>query len=117
MPRRGALRGKSITELLDKGEWHRGRWVNICCRKEQNYGSCVLVGRKIGQATVRNRVKRRIRQIAREMGIDAPDCQIALCPKPSAADATHEELRQDISRLLERAGVYGKDTGRTPQAL
>ena len=117
MTGRGALRGKSISELMDKGQWQRGRWVNICYRKVQSGGWCVLVGRKIGHATVRNRVKRRIREIARETGVDAPDWQIALCPRPSARDATYEELRQDISRLLERAGANGKDIGRTPQTL
>ena len=114
MPGRKALRGKTISDLMDQGRWQRGRWVNICCRNQQNGGFCVLVGRKMGHATVRNRVKRRIRQIVGELGVDVEGWQIALCPKPSAPNATYEELRQDIARLLGRAGVYGQDTRRSP---
>ncbi len=62
--------------------------------------------RSIGGAVVRNRVRRRLRQIARERihGIGA-GYDLLLIARPDAATATFAELRSAATTLLERAGI------------
>jgi len=50
------------------------------------------VSRRVGGAVVRNRVKRRLRAIVRELPI-RPGYDIVAVPQPSSASASFEELR------------------------
>ena len=55
---------------------------------------------------VRNRVRRRLRQIARdrldEIGVGY---DLLLIARPTAAEASFAELREAATTLLERAGI------------
>lgn len=68
-----------------------------------------VVSKAIGNAVVRNRVKRRLRSVAAELlgrpGGIACDADIALRALPRAADATFGQLRDDVHKNLERLGV------------
>jgi ribonuclease P protein component len=54
-------------------------------------------GRKLGGAVVRNRVRRRLREVLRAMA-------------PSFQDTDHETLVGALRRLLHRGGVLGGPT-------
>ena len=62
--------------------------------------------RSLGGAVVRNRVRRRLRQIARdrldEIGVGY---DLLLIARPTAAEASFAELREAATTLLERAGI------------
>lgn len=62
--------------------------------------------RSLGGAVVRNRVRRRLREIAREQltGIGA-GYDLLLIARPEAATATYADLREAAATLLERAGI------------
>ena len=62
------------------------------------------VSRRVGGAVVRNRVKRRLREVMRRRlaGIK-PGYDLVLTARPSAADARTEALDQEIGALLARA--------------
>lgn len=62
------------------------------------------VGRRIGNAVVRNRVKRRLREIMRRKlsGI-APGYDLVVTARPGAAAARMEILAQEVHTLLTRA--------------
>ncbi len=68
-----------------------------------------VVSKAVGPAVVRNRVKRRLRHLAREHRTELPGSAVlvvrALGP---AADASYEELGAELSRCLGR--VLGKAT-------
>jgi ribonuclease P protein component len=68
-------------------------------------------GRKLGGAVVRNRVRRRLREVLRVM---APSFQsgwdVLIIARPAIVDADHEALAGALRRLLHRGGVLGGPT-------
>jgi ribonuclease P protein component len=63
-----------------------------------------VVGRSVGGAVVRNRVRRRLRHLVRERYADLPaGTTLVVRALPAAADAGYDELRTDLARCLERA--------------
>ena len=62
--------------------------------------------RSIGGAVVRNRVRRRLREIVRErLGDIGAGYDLLLIARPDAAGASFAELRSALATLLERAGI------------
>lgn len=62
--------------------------------------------RSIGGAVVRNRVRRRLREIVRERLADiGAGYDLLLIARPDAANASFAELRSAWATLLERAGI------------
>ena len=63
-----------------------------------------VVSRAVGNAVVRNQVKRRLRHLAREHVTTLPGAAVLVVRAlPAAADATYEELGADLARCLSRA--------------
>lgn len=74
-------------------------------RTEQRVG--ISVSKRAGGAVARNRVKRRLREIFRELGADerskgGPVLDIVATARPAAAEATYEELRDSATRLISK---------------
>ncbi|MCA1984379.1 ribonuclease P protein component [Nocardioides nematodiphilus] len=62
-----------------------------------------VVSKAVGPAVVRNRVKRRLRHLARESLRDLPGSAVLVVrANPAAADATYEELGADLGRCVQR---------------
>jgi ribonuclease P protein component len=62
------------------------------------------VGKTVGKAVVRNRVKRRLREGTRTLPV-RPGWDIVIIARPGAAAADFHALHTATSRLLSRAGV------------
>ena len=72
-----------------------------------------ITTKKIGCAVVRNRVRRRLREIIRANGADIPDgLHIVTIARWRAAEAEFEELRRDWVQTASRAGILPKETHR-----
>lgn len=65
-----------------------------------------VTSKRLGNAVVRNRVRRRLREVVRvhQMRI-LPGTWLVLIARPSAAQATLRELEHDWLRLAERASI------------
>ncbi|HEY0444647.1 MAG TPA: ribonuclease P protein component [Candidatus Limnocylindrales bacterium] len=68
----------------------------------------LATGRRIGGAVVRNRVRRRLREVLRVM---APSFQagwdVLIIARPAVVEADHDALVGALQRLLGRGGVLG----------
>jgi ribonuclease P protein component len=62
-----------------------------------------VVSKAVGPAVVRNRVKRRLRHLARETLTDLPGSAVLVVrANPAAAEATYQELGADLDRCVQR---------------
>jgi len=65
-----------------------------------------VVGRRVGTAVVRNRVKRRLRHLTRDrLGVLPDGSALVVRALPSSASASSVELGSDLDRALARCGV------------
>jgi ribonuclease P protein component len=63
-----------------------------------------VVSKAVGNAVVRNRVKRRLRHVARGRVSLLPDgALLVVRAQPPAASASYEELAADLDRCLDRS--------------
>src|SRR5688572_14087191 len=73
-------------------------------RDESRYG--ISTSRKLGSAVVRNRVRRRIRSILRDLGPRIePGWDILIVCRPAAATTTQAELGATLTRLMAAAKI------------
>jgi ribonuclease P protein component len=64
----------------------------------------ITVGRRVGNAVVRNRVKRRLREAIRSSFAKIhPGTDLVLIARPSAARAHYTDLASAVDSLLDRA--------------
>ncbi|HEY7342189.1 MAG TPA: ribonuclease P protein component [Ktedonobacterales bacterium] len=74
------------------------------------------VSRRVGGAVVRNRVKRRLREvIRRKLTRIAPGYDLVITARPGAADARMETLEQEVAGLLARARLLIAGTAQDTQ--
>ena len=75
--------------------------------------SAFVVSRRLGKAVVRNRIKRRLREIARQLKIKS-GWDIILIARVSAAESDYRSLEKSVRKLLLRAGlISGENEGRS----
>jgi ribonuclease P protein component len=69
----------------------------------------IVTTRKVGMAVVRNRIRRRIREVFRLHQFDlVPGVWLVTVARPSAANASFQELERDWLRLAERASILAR---------
>jgi ribonuclease P protein component len=62
----------------------------------------VLVGRRLGNAVTRNRIKRRLREVIRQPDMQCGPYDILILPTPSCAQLPMVVLREELGALLRR---------------
>jgi ribonuclease P protein component len=65
-----------------------------------------VVSRRLGKAVVRNRVKRRLREIARQTPVK-PGWDIIFIARIPAIETDYKNLEKSAKKLLLRAGIIG----------
>lgn len=69
----------------------------------------IVTTRKVGMAVVRNRIRRRIREVFRLHQFDLMSgFWLVTIARPSAATASFQELERDWLRLAERASILAR---------
>jgi ribonuclease P protein component len=65
-------------------------------------------GRRLGGAVVRNRVRRRLREVLRVLAPSfQPGWDVLIIARPAVVNASHDEMAEAVRRLLQRGGVLG----------
>ena len=68
----------------------------------------MATGRALGSAVIRNRIRRRIREVLRAMEADIqPGWDVLLIARPALVAADHQTLVTTLRRQLGRSGVLG----------
>ena len=65
-------------------------------------------------AVVRNKVKRRLREVARAASV-CEGWDLVLVPRKDAASATFQELQRAVTRLLNRGRLAGDEAHPSPE--
>ena len=73
----------------------------------------LVVARSVGNAVTRNRVRRRLRHLARERLTSLPAGSVLVVRAlPAAAAASYDGLGRDLDSALRKAGAAGDAAGR-----
>lgn len=79
--------------------------------KEQNetnhFRYAMSVGKKIGNAVVRNRIKRQIRAVIRNLNV-VPNVDVFIVAKGKVLDLTFQEIEKDINYLFQKQKLLVK---------
>jgi len=106
---RRLTRASEFARVKTEGESLHGRLLILGFLKLQNGGpfrAGLVTSRRLGEATVRNRVRRRIREIVRTEQARLRDgLWLVVVARPAAAHASHLALRDEWLRLVERASI------------
>ena len=91
------------------GQVRRGKLLILNAAVVANSGLCrvgFITSRRLGNAVVRNRVRRRLREIVRQHQHDLEkDFWIVLIAKRDAANASYRALEDEWLRLARRASI------------
>ena len=70
------------------------------------------VSKRVGKATVRNRVRRRLREAVRlDRTAIAPGWDVVFIARPAIAAATYAEIAATVRDLLRQAGLWPAGVG------
>ncbi len=117
MREKTTLTGKAQFELVyEKGKSWAAREIIIKALPNglvaTRYG--LTVSRRVGKAVVRNRIKRRLREILRQMNLP-PGWDLIIIARNPAARAEFTTLGRSVENLLVRAGLFvGEHEGNSP---
>ena len=101
-------RQKEISALFAKGRRKRGRILNIVALQSNDLQRRALfvTSRKVGNAVVRNRVRRRLRAIWSFLQENLPEgLDLAIIALPTTGMASYQELQAELIMLLERLSL------------
>ena len=94
--------------MLQDGRRPRHRLISLGVRPNGRDATRVgyAIGKRVGSAVVRNRTRRRLRELVRALPL-APGYDLVITGHPVAADASFQALEEALGWCARRAGVLG----------
>jgi ribonuclease P protein component len=104
---RRILRRPEYLETYAAGRRVAGRWlVFFVLRRDAAAARLgVTITKKTGSAVVRNRLRRRLKEVFRRTPGLAGGCDLVVNVRPGAEGASFPELRQDFEKLARKSGL------------
>ena len=103
------MRTSEFDHVKERGHPARGKCMVLGALAVQGSGASrigFVTGRRLGSAVVRNRVRRRLREIVRKHQHDLREgLWIVLIARRDAADASYLSLEDEWLRLAKRASI------------
>lgn len=103
------VRGWQYQRAFREGQSRRGdcvvAYAHVMPGEPSRVG--IIASRKVGNAVLRNRAKRRLREVARALWprIRPDGCQVVLIALPVVPTVDFEGLARDVAQLLQQLGV------------
>lgn len=109
-PRSARLRdGRDFASVREGGKVAQGRLLRLavfCPSREGEPKAGIITSKRVGGAVVRNKVRRRLRELIRAVRADfPPGSLIVVIAKSAAAAAGFEELRAEWLLLARRLSI------------
>ncbi|RMH37204.1 MAG: ribonuclease P protein component [Nitrospirae bacterium] len=100
-----------IEQVKRQGKQIKTEWFNLVFR--ENSQDCirvaVIVGRRFGRAVVRNRTKRRFRELARmSVPVMTASVDLLVFPKRAVITQRSQTIRAHWNRSLRKAGLLSQ---------
>ena len=102
-------------KVYRQGTAYRGRLFSVHAFPNE-LGTLRLglsVSKKVGNAVVRNTLRRRLREIFANVAPEAgSNLDLVVSARPAAGDASFEEMREEFSKALAKLGVRDQTLGK-----
>lgn len=104
---RRVLRRSDYLETYSRGRRHVGRWLVVFVRAGEGASARlgVTITKKTGSAVVRNRLRRRLKELFRRSDAFSAPVDVVVNVRPGAEKAEFAELARDFEKLARRAGA------------
>ena len=106
---RRLARTSDFDRVKEAGHAQRGKFIVLATLAVQNSGASragFITSGRLGDAVVRNRVRRRLREIVRRHQHDLrDDCWIVVIARADATKASYRALEDEWLRLAKRASI------------
>jgi len=114
LPRARLIRRRTIfTAARERGHRVTNRWMTLSILPRDPAAApdtsevAFLTPKRIGGAVIRNKLRRRMREIYRRTAGAPRDVYLVWIARPTAADLPFDELKECMTTLLRRAGQAG----------
>jgi len=101
--------GREFALVRENGRVSQGRLLRLALLCQENGAPAkagIITSKRVGGAVVRNKVRRRLRELIRFSRPDFPDGALVVAvAKPASADASFEELRGEWLLLARRLSI------------
>lgn len=104
LPREHRLRSsREIREVISRGKRASNQVATIHYQPANQNQFAIIVSKAVGNAVVRNLIKRRMRALLAPHTKAQPELAAAFRMKPLAATIDFQSLKTEVENLLERA--------------
>lgn len=109
---------RDFARIKEKGRSQAGRFFVLALLRDEavpEFQFGLVTSKRVGNAVVRNRVRRQLREIIRaHRALIAPGWQFVTIARWRAAGADFAEMEQDWLRLAKRQGLFLKPVPSAP---
>lgn len=97
---------KRVEAIRKTGTRGRGQWLRVCSGPGAEGRVVISIRRKFGKAVRRNRIRRQLRALCRDLSDASWDARLTLLSvDDQAGGVSYAALREDLARALRQARV------------